>query len=101
MTRQDKADGDNLVRCWLPAGLPRQLVNLKNIPILIVTSEASYHASYDHCTSKFLEQAGVKHSFVRLPEVGIKGNAHMMMLEKNNLEIAAFLDRWIAQNVRG
>ena len=100
MTRQDKADGDNLVRCWLPAAPARQLINLKNIPILIITSEASYHAPYDHCTSKFLEQAGVKHSFVRLPQIGIKGNGHMMMLEKNNLEIAAFLNGWITQNVR-
>ena len=27
------------------------------VPILIVTSEASYHAPYDHCTSKYLTQA--------------------------------------------
>jgi pimeloyl-ACP methyl ester carboxylesterase len=101
ITRQDKADGPNLVRCWLPATpVPRRLVNLKGIPILIVTSEASYHAPYDHCTSRFLAQAGVKHSFVRLPEVGIKGNGHMMMLENNNLEIAALLNGWIAKNVR-
>jgi pimeloyl-ACP methyl ester carboxylesterase len=100
MVRQDKADGPDLVRCWLPESPARQLVNLKGIRILIVTSEASYHAPYDHCTSKFLAQAGVNHSFVRLPEVGIKGNGHMMMLEKNNLEIAALLNSWVAKNVR-
>ena len=101
MTREAKADGEGLVRCWLPATpVPRQLVNLKKMPILIVVSEASYHAPYDHCTSKFLTQSGVKHAFVRLPEIGIKGNGHMMMLEKNNLEIAALLDGWVKKNVR-
>ena len=78
----------------------RQLVNLKGMPILMVTSESSYHVPYDHCTSKFLTQAGVKHQFVRLPEVGIRGNGHMVMIEKNNLEIAAFLDGWVAKNVK-
>ncbi len=100
MTQQDKPDADGLVRCWLPEAPARQLVNLKGIPMLIVVSEASYHAPYDHCTSKFLTQAGVKNSFVRLPEVGIRGNGHMMMLEKNNLEIAALLSGWVAKNVR-
>ena len=79
------------MRCWLQAEPARQLANLKGIPILIVTGEASYHAPYDHCTSAFLRQAGVKHDFVRLADVGIRGNGHMMMLEKNNLEIARFL----------
>src|SRR5262249_22692507 len=98
--RQAQADGPGLVRCWLQAGPARQLTNLRGIPILIVTAEASYHASYDHCTSRFLEQAGVEHDFVRLAEVGIRGNGHMMMLEKNNLEIAAFLRQWIEAKVR-
>ena len=95
--RQGEPDGDGLVRCWLQAEPARQLVNLQGIPILIVTAEASYHAPYDHCTSRFLRQAGVEHTFVRLPDVGIRGNGHMMMLEKNNLEIAAFLRRWIEE----
>jgi hypothetical protein len=31
----------------------------------------------------------VKHTFVRLPDIGLRGNDHMMMLEKNNLDISA------------
>mgnify|MGYP003344004697 CR=1 FL=1 len=100
MVRQDKADSEGLVRCWQQEAPARQLVNLKGMPILMVTSESSYHVPYDHCTSKFLTQAGVKHQFVRLPEVGIRGNGHMVMIEKNNLEIAAFLNGWVAQNVK-
>jgi len=41
----------------------------------------------------------VRHDFVRLPEVGIHGNGHMMMLEKNNLQIAALLADWAQKNI--
>ena len=92
--RQDRPDAQDLVRCWLQPEPARQLSNLQHIPIVIVVSEASYHAPYDHCTSRYLEQAGVRHEFVRLPDVGIRGNGHMMMLERNNLAIAEWLERW-------
>ena len=100
LVRQEEADGPGLVRCFLQAEPARQIPHLRGIPILILVSEASYHAPYDHCTAKFLDQAGVKNSFVRLADRGIRGNGHMMMLEKNNLEIAAFLRRWEQDNVR-
>jgi pimeloyl-ACP methyl ester carboxylesterase len=100
MVQQAAPDGGDLVRCWLPASPTPQLPNLRGTPILIVVSEASYHAPYDHCTSRFLEQAGVANDFVRLADVGIRGNGHMMMLEKNNREIAAFLEGWVRENVK-
>jgi hypothetical protein len=34
-----------------------------------------------------------------LQDVGIRGNGHMMMLEKNNLKIAAFMASWLEENV--
>ncbi len=67
------------------------------MPILVVTSESSYHRAYDHCTVKYLEQAGVRVTWIKLENVGIHGNGHMMMLEKNNLEIAAVMSRWVAK----
>jgi pimeloyl-ACP methyl ester carboxylesterase len=82
------------VRCWRQAGPARQLVNLQKSPILIVTSEASYHAGYEHCTVRYLEQAGVRPTWIQLGKVGVHGNGHMMMLEKNNLEVAAVIERW-------
>src|SRR5215470_5637918 len=48
LVRQDEADGSGLVRCFLQAEPARQLARLRGIPILILTSEASYHAPYDH-----------------------------------------------------
>jgi pimeloyl-ACP methyl ester carboxylesterase len=43
---------------------------------------------------------GGRASLVRLPEVGLKGNSHMMMQDRNNLEVADFILRWIADQVR-
>ena len=97
IVRQEKADGPDLSSCWMQKAPARQLPKLQKIPILIVTSEASYHAAYDHCTVKYLEQAGVRTTWIKLSEIGIHGNGHMMMLEKNNLEIAAVLSRWLAK----
>src|SRR5215470_9304784 len=48
--REDKPERPDYVRCWAQSEPARKLVNLQNTPILIVTSEASYHAPYDHCT---------------------------------------------------
>src|SRR6476620_4578939 len=88
--KEDKPDGPGLATCWKQAEPARQLTKLK-MPIMVLTSEASYHAPYDHCTVKFLRQAGVKPSFIRLADLGIKGNSHVLMLEKNNKEIAAVI----------
>jgi pimeloyl-ACP methyl ester carboxylesterase len=85
----------DLLGCWQIGGPHRTLVHLVGIPILIVTSEASYHAQYDQCTSEFLTAAGVRNEHLRLETRGIRGNGHLMMSEKNNLEIASVIDRWI------
>ncbi len=98
--REDKADGPDLVRCWKQAEPARQLPNLQGMPILIVTSQASYHAPYDHCTVKYLRQAGVRPAVIRLADVGITGNNHMMMLEKNNLAIAKVIADWTDKHVK-
>lgn len=98
--RQDKRDAPNLVRCWAQSEPPRTLINLRRIPVLVVQAEASYHAAYDHCTAAYLRQARVSTvRFLRLADAGIKGNGHMMMLEKNNLEIAAVVDKWLREFV--
>ncbi len=97
--QQEKADGEGLVRCYEQAAPARQLSNLKDIPILVLTSEASYHAPYDHCTVKYLEQAGAKASFIKLADLGIKGDSHVLMMESNSKAIAAVIGKWLATSV--
>ncbi|KAK4555459.1 hypothetical protein LTR86_007211 [Recurvomyces mirabilis] len=74
--------------CMLQAAPAKRLVNLGRIPVLMLTSEASYHAVYDYCTAAYLQQAGVNLTYVDLPEMGIHGNGHFIFLEKNNLQVA-------------
>jgi pimeloyl-ACP methyl ester carboxylesterase len=96
---QEKADAPDLIKCWRQKEPARQLTNLRNIPVVIISSEASYHAPYDHCTAQFLTQAGVKNEHIRLADRGIHGNGHMMMLEKNNLAIAAVIAEWLGKTL--
>jgi pimeloyl-ACP methyl ester carboxylesterase len=97
--RQDKPDRPDLVRCWQQAEPARKLKNLAGIPMVIVMSEASYHASYDHCTANYLTQAGVRNTMIKLGEAGIHGNGHMMMLEKNSDDIARVMREWLMKAV--
>jgi pimeloyl-ACP methyl ester carboxylesterase len=99
IVRQDQPDGPDVSRCWVQKSPARQLPNLQKMPILILTSESSYHRGYDHCTVKYLEQAGVHATWIKLEDIGIHGNGHMMMLEKNNMEIAAVMSRWLEKTL--
>jgi pimeloyl-ACP methyl ester carboxylesterase len=90
---------DNLsTECILQADepKPRRLVNLQDIPILIVTGEASYHMPYEHCTAAYYRQAGCsKTDLIELGTIGIHGNGHMMFMEKNSEDIYAVVEQWI------
>jgi pimeloyl-ACP methyl ester carboxylesterase len=97
--RQQKPDAPDLVRGWLQSEPARKLPNLAKVPILILVAEASYHAAYDHVTAAYLAQAGVPNDFVRLPEIGIRGNGHMMMLEKNSDQIAGVIEGWLKKTL--
>ena len=97
---EGKADGPGLVPCYVQKGTPHKLVNLTHIPVLDVSGEASYHRVFDSCLPKWLNQAGVKTEYVKLEDVGLTGNGHQMMMEKNSDGIAAFFDRWLDKNVR-
>ena len=42
-----------------------------------------------------LKGAGGDVTVVDLPDVGIKGNSHMMMMDKNNLQVADVIQGWL------
>jgi hypothetical protein len=46
-----------------------------------------------------MKQAGGKTELVVLPDLGIKGNSHMLMQDSNSLELAAWLVAWLNKNV--
>src|SRR5262245_5144537 len=98
--REAAADGPDQLACWMQKAPARQLVNLKNIPVMVMVAEASYHAVYGHCLPKYLNQAGIKTELIRLQDRGIRGNGHIMMIEKNNLDIASVVDDWLLEKLK-
>lgn len=94
-----KAPDSSLLDAILQAETPpaRKLANLANIPVLVVTGQASYHAQYDWCTVEYLRQAGVEVEHFELGDRGIFGNGHMMYMENNSDEIAAEIHQWITR----
>jgi pimeloyl-ACP methyl ester carboxylesterase len=97
--REEKADGSDLIPCWIQQEPAHKLKNLQSIPVLEVSGEASYHRPYSHCVAKWLNQAGVKTTFVKLEDVGLSGNGHQMMSEMNSAGISKFFMSWLEKNV--
>ena len=48
-----------------------------------------------------LEAAGTDYTWMSLPDMGIKGNSHMLMMDNNNDEIAGLVFRWLAEKGLG
>jgi pimeloyl-ACP methyl ester carboxylesterase len=98
-TLEDKAEGPDVVPCYLQKEPAHKLVSLKDIPVLDVSTQASYHRVFDSCIAKWLSQAGVKTQYVKLEDVGITGNEHELMLDKNSDQIAKYFADWLEKNV--
>jgi len=85
---------------------PDQIQKLAQIPTLILYGDhlsGGFAKSYADCHDVYLPQivaAGGDISFVSLPDMGIFGNSHMMMLDKNNLDIADIVMDWIDTHAR-
>ena len=47
-----------------------------------------------------INKGGGKATFALLPEMGIAGNSHMMMMDKNNLQVADVIQKWILENAK-
>jgi len=97
---EEKSEGPDVVPCFLQKEPAHKLVNLKDIPVLDVSTQASYHRVFDSCIPKWLVQAGVKAQYVKLEDVGITGNEHELMLDKNSDQIAKYFADWLEKNVR-
>lgn len=90
---------------------PEQLAILAKIPILVMFGDhlndipgafsTLWPMNLDSC-NQFVEQikaAGGDAQMMYLPKMGIKGNSHMMMQDKNNLQLADLILGWIDDRV--
>lgn len=93
----------------LSPGLANERVNYKNsqltieppklrgIKILVITGETDprHPRSVDGAIVDYFRQCSIKAEHCWLPYSGIFGNGHLLMLEKNNLQIAELINSWI------
>jgi len=80
----------------------RKLPNWRDVAVLTVTSAAGAASPGNPGAPAFLKQAGVRVAEeLRLANVGINGNSHMMMVEKNHREVLQPILDWLDRNVRG
>jgi pimeloyl-ACP methyl ester carboxylesterase len=87
-------------------GTDFDMTALKQIPTLVlfgdfVSQSEVWSKRLEGCRS-FVQAAkatGVDAEVVALPDVGIHGNSHMLMQDKNNLQVADWLIDWLATHV--
>jgi hypothetical protein len=89
-----------------PAGVgdARQAERLKAIPTLFVYGDyIAQDARWPQIRKngiafgEAIRQAGGRVEVVDLPQAGIHGNSHLVMMDRNNLEVAALIQRWLEQ----
>ncbi len=86
-----------------------QLATLAKIPTLVMFGDHlgdvqgfnNWPMSFDSCQTfvKQVNDAGGNAEMMSLPKMGIKGNSHMLMQDKNNLQLADLIIAWIDKNV--
>jgi pimeloyl-ACP methyl ester carboxylesterase len=87
-----------------------QTSSLAKIPTLVMFGDhlgdgqgvaGNWVPMYEDC-KKFVQQlkdAGGDAEMMYLPELGIKGNSHMLMQDRNNLDLADLILNWIESHV--
>lgn len=84
----------------IPAG---GFAGVAKVPVVIIRGDYETAATIANNTNFInnLRAEGGDATLLRLPELGIFGNTHMMMMDDNNLQIADLAIKWIEQHVQG
>lgn len=66
-----------------------------------VSGNGTWEGLYEGCQAlaESINDAGGHAKIFQLPDIGIYGNSHMLMLEKNNKKTAHVIIKWIKHNV--
>ena len=83
-------------------GDPNKVASVKNTPVLILYGDNAK----DHPRWSKIRQGGVEYAallksaasrvdVVDLPERGVKGNSHMMMMDRNSDVVAGLIQGWL------
>ena len=80
-----------------------KVASIKTTPVMIVYGDnAKDHPRWSKIRQGGVDYAGVLKAaggsidVIDLPDVGIKGNSHMMMMDKNSDQVADLIQKWLA-----
>ncbi|EZP50009.1 alpha/beta fold hydrolase [Sphingomonas sp. RIT328] len=71
------------------------LPNLRDLPIVAVTAEASAFAAASAPTVAMLREAGADAELLHLPDHGVHGNGHGLIFERNSDDALQPVRRWL------
>ena len=84
------------------AGIIANAPKLKDMPVLMLFGDYvdehprwSTFKKIDTEYANAIKAAGGTVDWINLPDIGIKGNSHMLMQDKNNAEIADVIQKWL------
>ena len=98
--------------CKAASYTDEQIAKLAKVPILLVFGDhldapqrvglVQWTDAFADCQSfvRRVDAAGGQATMFHLPKLGILGNSHMMMQDRNNLQIADLIMSWMDQKVR-
>jgi pimeloyl-ACP methyl ester carboxylesterase len=91
---------------------PEQIATLAKVPLLVVFGDhrdnptglptlPTWQKRFDDCQALIgrIRSAGGQAQMLNPPERGIRGNSHMIMQDKNHLQIADLILQWIGERV--
>jgi pimeloyl-ACP methyl ester carboxylesterase len=85
------------------AGDKAKIAAVKGTPVLVVIGDnAKDHPRWSRIRQNSVEyaaafkEAGGSFELIDLPDRGIKGNSHMVMMDNNSGEVADLIQNWLA-----
>lgn len=74
---------------------------LATVPILVMVGDRLGEHPKAGCSKQMdqIRAAGGDMTFISLPDTGLKGSSHMFMQDRNNLEVADVLVKWVRKHV--
>ena len=89
---------------------PEQIATLAKVPILVVFGDhrdtptglpalPTWQARFEGCQAMIgrIKEAGGQAQMISPAEIGVRGNSHMIMQDKNNLQVADLIIKWIGE----
>jgi len=73
-----------------------KIPGLQGVPVALLTGETSKFASFASSIIPFLQNAGALVNHLDLPALGIHGNGHGLIYERNSDELFGIVVQWLA-----